>query len=179
MAIRPGRTMRQPRRSWSRTAKKKVKKAFVRGVPDARIHMFNMGNHKKMDEYDMVGELVVGEDCQIRDNALEAARVAANKAFEKNILIENYFFQVRLYPHQCLREHSMLTGAGADRLSDGMRLSFGRPTGRAAAVCRGQKVFSVWTYKKYKDQLANGLDRAARKMPGRCHIEISEKKNGH
>jgi large subunit ribosomal protein L10e len=171
--------MRQPRRAWTRTAKKKVKKAFVRGVPDARIHMFSMGNQKKMAEYDLVGDLIVGEDCQVRDNALEAARIAANKVFEKAILLENYFFQVRVYPHQCLREHSMLTGAGADRLSDGMRLSFGRPSGRAAAVCEGQKIFTVWSYKKYKDQMKEGLDRAARKMPGRCRIEIGGKKNGH
>ena len=170
MGIRPGRTVRQPRRAWSRTAKRVAAKAFVKGVPDSKIHIFEMGSPAKKDEFDTAIDLVCLEKVQIRDNSLEAARVSANKIFEKNILPENYFFKVRVYPHQCLREHSMLTGAGADRLSDGMRLSFGRPTGRAAVVKKGQALMTVHTYKKFKEDAVDGLERAAKKMPGKCIV---------
>ena len=36
------------------------------------------------------------------------------------------------YPHQILRENKQATGAGADRVSQGMRLSFGKNVGTAA-----------------------------------------------
>lgn len=170
MGIRPGRTVRVPRRAWSRTAKRVATKAFVKGVPDSRIHMFEMGSPSKKDQFDVQLNLVALDNVQIRDNALEAARVAANKLFEKRILPDNYFFKVRVYPHQCLREHSMLTGAGADRLSDGMRLSFGRPTGRAAVVMKGQTIMTLYTTKKFREDGWRGLERAAKKMPGSSKV---------
>ncbi len=166
MGIRPGRTIREPRRAWSRTAKRVANKAYVKGVPDSKIHMFEMGSPSKKSQFDLQIDLVVQKKVQIRDSALEAARVSANKLFEKKILLENYFFKVRVYPHQCLREHSMLTGAGADRLSDGMRLSFGRPNGRAAVVTDGQTVMTIYTTKKFREDGWIGLERAAKKMPG-------------
>ena len=175
MGIRPGRTVRTPGRPWSRTAKRVATKAFVKGVPDARIHMFEMGSPSKKDQFDVRLDLIAQEHVQIRDNALEAARVSANKLFEKKILPENYFFKVRVYPHQCLREHSMLTGAGADRLSDGMRLSFGRPIGRAAVVKPGQLIMTLYTTKKFREDGWIGLERAAKKMPG-SPIIVEKKK---
>lgn len=175
MGVRPGRTMREPRRAWSRTAKRVASKAFVKGVPDARIHMFEMGSASKKDQFEIQIDLVSQSHVQIRDNALESARVSANKLFEKKILPENYFFKVRVYPHQCLREHSMLTGAGADRLSDGMRLSFGRPSGRAAVVTEGQAVMTVYTMKKFREDGWKGLERAAKKIPG-SPIIVEKKK---
>jgi large subunit ribosomal protein L10e len=175
MAIRPGRCYTTRTRAWTRTTKRVASKAFVRGAPDSKIHVLDMGDAKKMRSYDLIMDLVMGEDCQIRDNALEAARVAANKVFEKDILPENYYFKVRVYPHQCLREHSMLTGAGADRLSDGMRLSFGKPNGRAAAVSRGQAIFTVYTFKKFADAARYGFETASKKMPGNAAVEIREK----
>jgi large subunit ribosomal protein L10e len=56
---------------------------------------------------------------------------------------ENYFFKVRKYPHQILRENKMMAFAGADRMQQGMRLSFGKPTGLAARVKKGDVVFTV------------------------------------
>ena len=170
MGIRPGRTMREPRRAWTRIAKRVSSKAFVRGVPDARIHMFEMGSPDKKDQFDVQIDLVAQEKVQIRDNALEAARVSANKLFEKKILLENYFFKVRVYPHQCLREHTMASGAGADRISSGMRLSFGNPAGRAAVVKEGQAVMTIYTTKKFREDGWKGLERAVKTMPGRAII---------
>jgi large subunit ribosomal protein L10e len=168
MGLRPGRTMREPRRAWTRTARRIVKRAYVVGIPQAKLRMFGMGNPNL--NHEIVLHLATTQKVQIRDNALEAARVAANKYFEKTIGIENYFFQIRVYPHQCLREHVALTGAGADRLSEGMRLAFGRPCGRAVLAKKNQKIMSVYAIKKFEEQAKHGLELGARKMPGHCVI---------
>jgi len=170
MGIRPGRTTRPTRRAWSRTAKRVAKRAYVKGVPDARIHIFDMGTHSKMAEFETQLDLVCRTDVQARDNSLEAARVSANKLFEKQLLPENYFFKVRVYPHQCLREHSIAMGAGADRVSSGMRLSFGTPTGRAAVIRKGQTIMTLYTHKNFKELGTKGLIRAAKKLAGNCIV---------
>jgi len=173
MALRPARTVRNMQRPWTRTTKRVVKKAFVKGVPDSKIRLFEMGNTKNLDKYDLLAELVSGMDCQIRHNAFEAARIAANKHFETKIQRENYLFKVHVYPHHVLREHAILTGAGADRLSSGMTLAFGRPSGRAAQVRQGQTIMSIRTFKKYEALSKSGLRKAASRMPGTPKIRVS------
>ncbi len=172
-SLKPAKTQREPRRAWTRTAKRKVKKAFVRGVPDSRLRSFDMGFAKPKDcEIEL--DLVSSEHFQMRDNSLESARVMANKIFEKKIGRDFYYFKVRVFPHQCLREHSMLTGAGADRLSSGMRKPFGRPIGRAAVVKKGQKIFTVYTMKQFENHAKEGLKRAAMKLSGSPKIVIKD-----
>lgn len=175
VALRPGRTVREFRRPWTRTAKHVVTKAYVRGVPDARIRRFVMGEAKPAD-LEVQFELVSKENCQVRDNALEAARVVANKVFEHQLTPELYYFKVHVYPHQCLRENAMIAGAGADRLSSGMRLSFGKAKGRAAMVRKKQVVMSVMTLKKFEDQARAALKRAASKLPGTYEIRSKDLK---
>ena len=65
--------------------------------------------------------------CSLRSNALEAARQVANKHLESE-LVNNYYLTVVTYPHNVIREKKRATGAGADRLSQGMSLSFGSPS---------------------------------------------------
>ena len=48
MALRPGRTTRTVKRPWTRVSKRKPKKSYAVGVPHPRIHVFEMGNKKKM-----------------------------------------------------------------------------------------------------------------------------------
>ena len=172
-SLKPAQTQRAPRRAWTRTAKRKVKKAFVRGVPDSRLRSFDMGFAKPKDcEIEL--DLTSSEHFQMRDNALESARVMANKIFEKNIGRDLYYFKVRVFPHQCLREHSMLTGAGADRLSSGMRKPFGRPTGRAAVVRKGQRIFTIYTMKQFEKHAREGLRRAGMKLSGSPKIVFKD-----
>ena len=45
-----------------------------------------------------------------------------------------YFFQLRIYPHHILRENPLAAGAGADRMSTGMKCAFGKPISVAARV---------------------------------------------
>lgn len=175
MGLRPARTHRTPKRPWTRTARRKVKKAYVRGVPDPRVRAWQMGKAKP-EECEIQLDLMVTEEVQIRDNAIESARVMANKIFDNKIGRENYFFKIRAYPHQVLREHSMLSGAGADRLSSGMRLAFGRPVGRAVRAKKNQVIMTVWTMKQYENYAMEGMRRAAMKITGSPKIVKMELK---
>ena len=83
--------------------------------------------------------------CQIRDSALESARQVANSTIREDAGARGYALRMHTYPHQILRENKQATGAGADRVSQGMRLSFGKNVGTAARVQRGQTVISIKT----------------------------------
>ncbi len=122
MALRPGRAVRRLKRPWTRISIRKPKMSYVVGVPHPRIHIFEMGNRNK--QFDTAMYLTINNRIQLRENALESARVVANKYLEKVIGIDNYFFKLLVYPHQVLREHTLATGAGADRFSMGMRKAF-------------------------------------------------------
>lgn len=173
MTLRPARCFRN-NRPWTRTAVRKPDKAYVVGVPDSKLRIFEMGT--KSGSYDLQIDLVISEKSQIRDNALESARVIMNKTLEAN-LPGSFFFMIRKYPHQCLREHHMLTGAGADRLSRGMSLAFGRPVGRAALVRKGDVLMSVWTFKRFEGAVRAGFKKAGSKLPCGCKYVATYLKN--
>lgn len=172
MALRPGRTTRKLRRPWTRVSKKKPKKSFAVGVPPPKIHIFEMGSREKDFEFKVW--LAAKRAVQIRDNALEAARIVSNKFLEKKLGSENYFMKILVFPHQILREHSMATGAGADRFSSGMRKSFGKPSGRAARIKRGQNIFLLKINKKDMEVGRKALKRADLKLPTPCEIKIEK-----
>ena len=56
------------------------KSRYCRGVPDAKLRIYDIGKKKAMyDEFPCCVHLVSGEKEQISSEALEAARIAANK----------------------------------------------------------------------------------------------------
>lgn len=169
MALRPGRTTRAKRRAWTRVSKRKPRKSYAVGVPYSKIHIFNMGNTEK--EFETNLWLVADRSVQIRSNALEAARVVSNKFLERTIP-NDYFLKILVYPHQVLREHSMATGAGADRFSSGMRKSFGKPSGLAAVVKKGQNIMHLKLNKKDLVIGRKALKRANMKLPIPCRIKV-------
>lgn len=173
MGKRPGRTYRDPQRPWTRTAVTKPDKAYVKGVRDTLIRVFDMGSKKK-DECEIRLDLLAGQDMQIRDEAIEASRINANKLMVNKVGKEGYAFKIRVYPHQCLRKHAMAMGAGADRISSGMRLSFGRPSGRAAIVDEKQKIMSIWTDKEHRNVARKSLKKANSKLPGSNTVRVEE-----
>ncbi len=170
MGLRPGRCTRKIKRPWTRISKKKPRKSYVVGVPHSKIHVFEMGSKTK--KFDTEMWLVAKRPVQIRDNALEASRVTANKFLEKSIGTENYFMKMLLFPHQILREHALATGAGADRFSMGMRKAFGKPKGRAAIVKENKRIIWVRLDKKHIDIGKKALHRADLKLPTPCKIII-------
>jgi len=169
MALRPGRTTRIKKRPWTRVSRRKPRKSYAVGVPYSKIHIFNMGNAEK--EFDTNLWLVVDRGVQIRSNALESARVVSNKFLERTIP-GNYFLKILVYPHQVLREHSLATGAGADRFSSGMRKAFGKPSGVAAVVKKGQNIMHLKLNKKDLAIGRKALKRASMKLPTGCRIKV-------
>ncbi|MGB9703213.1 MAG: 50S ribosomal protein L16 [Candidatus Micrarchaeia archaeon] len=172
MGLRPARTMRKPdSQAWARYSKKNPKKNYIKAMPHIAIHIFDMGSKKS--DYEIKLELVSKEDIRIRSNALEAARQAANKYLEKSIP-GNYYLKILTYPHHVIREHKMLTMAGADRLSQGMTLAFGRPTYTAAVLRKGQTLMLLETYSKYKEIAKESLERARKKLSGNYKIKVEQ-----
>jgi large subunit ribosomal protein L10e len=168
MGLRPARTCRNlDKAPWSRYSKKKPRKSFVKALPHLTLLVYEMGNRKQ--HFDFTYNLVADRDIQLRDNSLESARQAANKYLEKNIL-NLYFFKVRVYPHNVIRENKMIAGAGADRLQKGMRQAYGRATDRAARIHAGQEVFTVNVAKENAPHIMEAFKRAKKKMSGSFSI---------
>jgi large subunit ribosomal protein L10e len=172
MALRPGRTVRKKKRPYTRVSKKKPRKSYVTGVPYPRIHIFEMGN--KDGKFKAVLYLVATEAVQIRDNALESARIVASKYLAKKLGQDGYFMKILVYPHQVLREHSIAMGAGADRYSQGMAHAFGRPSGIAVQTKVGQRIIVVRTKKAGIGVAKDALKRASSKISSRTRIEVEE-----
>ena len=170
MGIRPAKCYRKPKRPWTRQSRAKPRKGYVKGVPANKIHKFEMGDPKK--EYALRGYLISDSNVLIRHNALEAGRVAANKAMDKSAAKENYFMKVLVYPHEVLRENATATGAGADRFQSGMRLAFGRPIGTAAHVRPNQRLMEIRADKGNEAAIKHALKIASAKFPTTCKIEI-------
>ena len=73
-----------------------------------------------------------------------------------------------------LRENKQATGAGADRVSEGMRLAFGKAIGTAARVKPGQKVISLFTFHELEEKAKDALRHGAHKLPTPSRIVPEE-----
>ncbi len=166
MGLRPSRAYRH----FSGPAYTRTK--YMKGIPGSRIISFDHGDPN--GDFPIVMSLVSEVKGQIRHNALEAARIAANRVLEGKAGRGNYHFKIRVYPHQVLRENPMAVGAGADRISDGMRRAFGKPIGTAARVQVGQKVITVRVGKEFVAEAKEALRRAGLKLPLVCRRSIDK-----
>ncbi|KYK27178.1 hypothetical protein AYK26_00285 [Euryarchaeota archaeon SM23-78] len=150
------------------------KKNFVRATPHNLIVKYDMGNLKKKFAYRV--DVNSKEKIQVRHNALEAARKSSNRLLEKRAGKVGYKLKIRIFPHHILRENPVATGAGADRMSTGMKKSFGKPIGLAAQVRPGQTLFEVHVDKPQLETGKTAAKRIAAKMPCKCQIIINEQK---
>merc|ERR1719277_2995638 len=78
--------------------------------------------------------LVSNEYEQLSSEALEAARICANKYMVKVAGKDAFHIRIRCHPYHINRINKMLSCAGADRLQTGMRGAFGKPQGSVARV---------------------------------------------
>uniref|UniRef100_A0A8C5LQ96 Ribosomal protein L10e/L16 domain-containing protein n=1 Tax=Leptobrachium leishanense TaxID=445787 RepID=A0A8C5LQ96_9ANUR len=151
------------------------KSRFCRGVPDAKIRIFDLGRKKaKVDEFPLCGHMVSDEYEQLSSEALEAARICANKYMVKSCGKDGFHIRVRLHPFHVIRINKMLSCAGADRLQTGMRGAFGKPQGTVARVHIGQVIMSIRTKTGNKEHVVEALRRAKFKFPGRQKINMSK-----
>jgi len=145
-----------------------TKKNFVRGGrPSMKIIKFEMGNSN--GEFDSIIRLTSKKSMNIRHNALESARMTSNRLLEKTLL-KAYHLKIKVYPFHLLRENPLAAGAGADRMSTGMKKSFGKVIGCAARVKEGQTLIEVRVNKEHLKVAKLALQRAAMKFPCSCKI---------
>ena len=148
-----------------------TRKEYMGGVPASRITQFVVGN--KTDKFPAKVALHVLERCNVRHNSLEAARITVTRDMEKKVGPTNFRLQVRVYPHVVLRENKQATGAGADRVSQGMRAAYGKNVGTAAEVQADQIVMSIETHDQYIKQAKEALIKAGIKLPSPCKVSIN------
>jgi large subunit ribosomal protein L10e len=149
-----------------------TRKKFIHGSPPPKISKFTMGNTSGIFTHRAL--LISLSDVQIRHNALEAARIATNKVLFDKLGETGYRLKVCVYPHHILRENKMMAFAGADRLQEGMRRSFGKPVGAAARVRTGQPLIEVCVNENGLETAKEALKHGASKLPTRCQIKIEE-----
>ncbi|MDY6959238.1 MAG: 50S ribosomal protein L16 [Halobacteriota archaeon] len=163
---------RKPAKMYKRLERVYTRREYMGGIPGSRVIHYDMGDLRT--EFPVSVSLVAKEGCQIRHTALEAARVTTNRYLSKELGKLNYHLKLRVYPHQVLRENKQATGAGADRVSEGMRRAFGKAVGTAARVNRDQKVFTVSSEPQNFFKAKEALRKASHKLPTPCTIVIDK-----
>lgn len=162
---------------FTRTSSKKGK-SYIKTIPPQAIVKFAMGSHDLFasGKLPFVLTMIAEESAQVRNNALEAARQYINKQLD-TVLPGQYYFRVIPYPHHIQRENKMLTAAGADRMSTGMQLSFGRSIGKAALVKAGSPIFMIAAPSEKASQEARAILHVVKpKLPCRTKILYEVKK---
>lgn len=166
MARKPGSMYRYVR------GKPSTRREYMGGVPVSRITQFVLGN--KTEKFPVQISLKTLEKCNVRHNALESARITVNRAMEKKVGSTNYRVHIRVYPHVVLRENKQATGAGADRVSQGMRSAFGKAVGTAAEIKQNQVVMIVETTENFIQEAKNALRKAGMKIPSPCKVTVGK-----
>ncbi|MBI2649887.1 50S ribosomal protein L16 [Candidatus Woesearchaeota archaeon] len=163
---------RRLKRPYTRTSKFKAE-SYIKMTPHVKVVRFDQGSNR---EFGCTLNLLSKSDLQIRDNALESARQTSNKLLETYLGLNGFHLKVKVYPYHILREHALASGAGADRFSSGMAHSFGKPAGVAARIKKGQAIFQVSVDKQNVGVAKQALERASKKLPCPCTIQVTERK---
>ncbi|MEM1557305.1 MAG: 50S ribosomal protein L16 [Thermoproteota archaeon] len=148
-----------------------VRKEYIPRIPNLKVSKFKLG---KAREFEVVFRLVVKKPALVMQEALESARVAANKILGEELGEDNYVLKVVPYPHIICREHKMLTMAGADRLSKGMKRAYGKPVTLAARIEAGSPVMEVYSKREHENIVKKSLRTAASKLPVETFIDTEE-----
>lgn len=147
-------------------------KAYIKVVPFSKITKMTMGNQADYNggKYPFLVKLTPATKVQVRDNALEACRMLVVKIMDTEAPGQ-YYFAVKVFPHHMLRENKTAAGAGADRLSSGMKHSYGIVIGRAAIVKPGKSILEVYCADEKVAAIARkALNTAKPKVPGSTKV---------
>jgi large subunit ribosomal protein L10e len=139
-----------------------TRQEYMGGIPQCRITQFDTGNLRTV--FPLSLSLGCEEAAQVRDTALEAARISAVRVMEKTAP-NQFHLKVRRYPHQILREHKMAMGAGADRISSGMRGAFGKAVSHAVRAQIGMELLTISTTDEHLADAKEALRKASHKLP--------------
>ncbi len=149
-----------------------TRRKFIGGVPMSRIQQFELGDRVRL--FPVRVELIATERGQVRHVSMEAARIALARYLEKYCGRGNFHAKFRIYPHHVLRENKQATGAGADRVSLGMRASFGKPVGTAARVEIDRPLVEVGVEAKDFQKAKTALRKASYKFPLPCRVHVRD-----
>jgi large subunit ribosomal protein L10e len=155
------------KKSWTASY---TRKEYIRSIPQQAIRRFTSGD--ATGDFDLAVSLVTSTNVELSSKALEAARVTANRQLIKALGEGAFRLEVVPYPHEVVREHKFMGFAGADRLSQGMKLAFGRPRCRAARVPTGQAVLMVSVDEPALTVVKQALKQASKKLPIKYNITI-------
>ncbi len=136
--------------------------------------MYDQGNLSGKFEYQV--DLIAGKAVNLRHNAVEAMRIASSKVLSEGLGKQGFHLKIRAVPHNIIRENPLATGAGADRISTGMKLSFGRPVSRSAHVYKGKVLISIFVNEQGLSFAKKALKNSSYKVPIGCKI-VSKKIN--
>jgi large subunit ribosomal protein L10e len=152
-----------------------VRREFIAGKPQVKIARFSSGQAR--NDYDYKIELLSTAKLQVRHNALEAMRLAANKTMARAGEM-TFFSSLKVYPHVVLRENKMIATAGADRLQEGMRRAFGKATGLAARIVPGRVIFEAYVTESNLNLAKDAFKVASSKLGCPSLIRITPLKQG-
>lgn len=162
------RKVERPYTRWSKSRKK----AFVKSRPGKKVIKYDMGDIKGgHDQFPLHLTLVTKDTAQLRTNSIEASRITGLKRLEKALGRSGFYFRIRAVPHQMVRENPLAAGAGADRLSTGMKHSFGKIIGTSCQVHEGKVIYDL--FMKKEDELLgrDTLKRMSKKLTIRTCVK--------
>lgn len=147
------------------------KKGFVKSRPGKKIIKFDMGDlENRGTNFPICLKMISKDDAQVRTNAIEAARISILRRIEKKYGRFGFYFRLKAVPHQVIRENPLAAGAGADRLSTGMKHSFGKTIGTAAQVKKGSVVLEVFVQEGEENFAREALKVGSSKLPIKTSI---------
>lgn len=145
-----------------------TRREYMGGVPGNRIIQYDVGDVKT--DFPVQVSLLAEERCQVRHTALEAARISATRVLSKGCGAMGFHLKIRVYPHHVLRENKQASGAGADRVSQGMRGAFGKAVGTAARVEVDQPLVTIEVNAQHVAVAKDALRKAMMKVPTPCRV---------
>lgn len=150
-----------------------TRREYITGIPGSKIAQHKMGDKEAdAEDYPVQISLEVEESVQLRHGSLEAARLSANRYLIQELGENNYKMILRKFPHQVIRENKQATGAGADRVSDGMRQAFGKIVGTAARIQKGERLFTAYCDVDQAEAVKEAYRRAYNKITPPCRIRV-------
>ncbi len=159
-------------RPYTRKSRSKGKD-YIKTVPQIKIAKFHIGNQQAFRDgkHPFNIRLISEQRVQVRDNAIEAARMFLTKILDEKALGQ-YYLAVKVYPHHMVRENKSAGGmAGADRISSGMTQSYGIVIGRSAIVRPDQDIFFIsCADEKCARDARDALITIKAKMPCRTRV---------
>lgn len=167
------RKVERPYTRWSKSRKK----AFVKSRPGKKIIKYDMGDIKGgHDQFPLHLTLVTKDTAQMRTNSIEACRITGLKRLEKALGRSGFYLRIRAVPHQMVRENPLAAGAGADRLSTGMKHSFGKIIGTSCQVHEGKVIFDLFMRKEDELLGRDTLKRMSKKLTIRTCVKAEFRK---